>query len=65
MPKIRIEQNREICIGCGSCAAVCPANWEMKDDGKASPKKTKLDEMGCNKDAEDSCPVTCITVVEE
>jgi len=64
MAKVKIEQNREICIGCGTCVAVCGDNWEMKDDSKASPKKTELEEAGCNKQAEESCPVSCITVIE-
>ena len=37
----------------------------MGDDGKAHPKKTELDEVGCNQEAADNCPVSCITVVEE
>lgn len=44
------------------CAAVCPDNWEMKDDGKSSPKKTEVDEIGCNTEAEKNCPVNIIHV---
>jgi ferredoxin len=62
---IKIKFNKDDCTGCGSCAAVCDANWEMGDDGKAKPKKTNLKEVGCNKEAADVCPVQCITVVEE
>ena len=65
MAKIKIEQDASKCIGCGSCVSVCPENWEMGDDGKAKPKKTELDEAGCNQAAADACPVQCITVVEE
>ena len=61
----KITQDREKCIGCGACAALCPENWEMKDDGKAYPKKTTLKEVGCNKKAADNCPVKIIQVTEE
>ena len=62
MSKYTIIQERKKCIGCGSCVAVCPENWEMKDDGKAWPIKTEVEEIGCNKQAEEVCPVQCIQV---
>ena len=57
---IKINHDKPTCIGCGACAAVCPDNWEMGDDGKANPKSTDLPEEGCNMDAANSCPVKCI-----
>ena len=44
MPKV--IQEREKCIGCGSCAALCPKYWEMAEDGKSrlinsTPKSEK------------------------
>ena len=62
MAKVRITQDKELCIGCGACASICPDNWEMGDDNKAHPKQTELDDVGCNKQAEESCPVNCIHV---
>ena len=62
---IKIKQDREKCIGCGACVAVCPDNWEMEEDGKSSPKKTELEEVGCNKEAAGACPVSIIEVIEE
>jgi ferredoxin len=52
------------CIGCGACTAICSTNWIMGDDNKAHPNKTKLDdnELSCNKEAEQVCPVQCITI---
>lgn len=66
MAKYKIIYDREICIGCGTCVAVCPENWEMKGD-KSNPKKVELAEIGCNQEAADACPVSCIRVekVEE
>ena len=58
---IKIEQDRDACIGCGACTSVCPDNWEMKGD-KSHPKKTALDDVGCNQEAADVCPVQCIKI---
>ena len=62
MAKYKITHDRKKCIGCGMCAAVCPDNWEMKEDGKSSPKKIELGEVGCNAEAEKNCPVNIIHV---
>jgi len=64
LPKYKIIFEKEKCIGCGTCAALCPENWELKGE-KAKPKKLVLNELGCNKEAEENCPVSCIQVIEE
>ncbi len=60
----KIMQDHEKCIGCGNCVSACPSNWEMGKDGKAKPKKSEVKEIGCNADAAESCPVSCISIVE-
>jgi len=60
----KIIHDREKCIGCGACAAVCPGNWEMAPDGKSRPKKTEVKTIGCNREAADGCPVNCIKIEE-
>jgi ferredoxin len=69
MPKVIHERDK--CIGCGACTAVCSKFWEMADDGKSKLKGGKkkgnnfeLEVKGaaCNKDAASSCPVQCIHV---
>ena len=63
MAKIILE--REKCIGCGSCEAVCPKYWKVADDGKANfLGSEELKEVECNKEAADSCPVQCIKIEE-
>ena len=63
--KWEIVHERKACIGCGACEKACPENWIMAADGKSSPKKTELDELGCNKDAQEICPVACIKIFEK
>ena len=58
-----VEINEDECIGCGSCIAVCPENFELKNN-KAIAKKKKLKEVGCSKEAAESCPVNCIKVTK-
>ena len=62
MAKYKITIDRENCISCGACVNACPDNWEMKDDGKAAPKNTELNSLGCNKDAAEQCPVSIIHI---
>lgn len=69
---MKITHNREICIGCGSCVAVCPKYWKMEDDGKSmlsgakdlSSEKYELEvsKAECNQEAADICPVQCIGI---
>lgn len=64
--QLKIVQNRKKCIGCGACAVICPANWFMDDDGKASYKKTIIEkgEEACNKVAAGVCPLRIIKIVK-
>ncbi len=64
MAKYRIEHDREGCIGCGACAGVCPENWEMAADGKSRLLKADVDELGCNEQAAEGCPVNVIHITE-
>lgn len=60
--KYKITQDLEACIGCGTCVSLCPSNWRIGEDGKAHPKKEKIDDLGCNQEAEENCPVQCIKI---
>jgi len=58
--------DREGCISCGQCAEVCPQVFQMADDGLAEvhqdpvPKSSEKDALT----AQESCPVSVITVEE-
>ena len=70
MPKIIHERKK--CIGCGTCAAVCPKFFEIdKKDNLATLKNSKkveegfelnAEEISCLKEAADMCPVKIITI---
>ena len=71
MTKVLID--RENCIGCGVCEALCPDVFEIDEDGlssikepyqKGGPDKGEVGEAlkGCVEEAASSCPVTAITL---
>ena len=67
-----IELDRNECIGCGACTGICFEHWEMRDDGKTMLKgatdkgkgiyQLKIQDVGCNAQAEDACPVDAISI---
>ncbi len=70
---MKIIHQIEKCIGCGSCVAICPQSWEMRDDGKANLINSKINkktnsqelevkEIGCNQEVAEICPVECIKI---
>ncbi|MEM3422873.1 MAG: ferredoxin [Candidatus Bilamarchaeaceae archaeon] len=70
---VKIIHDRDVCIGCGACVAVCSTYWEMGDDGKSKLKGAtnnggkfvlEVQKTECNKDAAQSCPVNCIHIEE-
>lgn len=60
--KYKIKIDKEKCIGCGSCVAVCERTFEMRDDGKAYAKKSQVEDISCEKEAESICPVQVIKI---
>ena len=57
--------NQEICIGCGTCEAICPEVFHL-EDGKSFVKK--LADYAAYKEkieqAVEACPVQCISLEE-
>lgn len=68
MAKIKLE--REKCIGCGSCQALCSKYFEMIDDGKSHIKdaekkeveELEVEKIECAESAAEACPAQCIHV---
>ena len=62
--KVKVDEGT--CTGCAACSDICPEVFEMNDDNIS---KVKVDEVPAElqakaKEAAESCPVTCIEVVE-
>jgi len=69
---MKIIHEKNECIGCGACVALCPQYWEIAD-GKALLKGAKtnkdtgsdeleVEKLECNENIEDVCPVQCIHI---
>ncbi|MBD3355466.1 ferredoxin [Candidatus Woesearchaeota archaeon] len=63
MPRYNVKVDKEKCIGCGACTAVCGDVFEIKDT-KAFAKEPETDKE-CAKEGADACPVDAITVKEK
>lgn len=72
---MKIILEREKCIGCGSCMALCPKYFEIINDGKSSIKNAKRDskknideleinKLECAQEAADSCPAQCLHIIK-
>jgi ferredoxin len=66
--KVSIDQTK--CVACGSCVAICPEVFEMKEDGTVDVKE-ELKGKDIPKDLEskvreahDMCPSTAIVIKE-
>ena len=61
---------REKCIGCGSCQALCPKYFELQEDGKSHIKEAvkqeveelEIEKIECAQAAADACPAQCIYI---
>ena len=56
----KVKVDKEKCIGCGACVAICPEIFQLKES-KVNVKKAST-EKECAKQAADSCPVNAITL---
>jgi len=58
--------DQDMCIGDGACEDLCPEVFQLGDDGLAHVIDENPGEelYGAVRDAEDACPVACITIEE-
>ena len=59
---MKLEVDKDICIGCGACAAICPDVFEIDEDGLAVSVVESVNEeiMEDAIDAKEGCPVNAI-----
>jgi len=50
----------DLCIGCGSCAELCPEVFELKDEKAYVKASDKCDTCNCQ-EAVEICPVEAIS----
>ena len=55
-----IAVNKNLCIGCGTCVALCPKGFKLNNDGKA--EVVSQEDVECAKKAAEGCPVQAIKV---
>ncbi|MCM1565716.1 MAG: ferredoxin [Dehalobacter sp.] len=55
---------KEACIGCGVCPAICPDIFEMDDDGLAVTRQEQVPETleESAQEAADGCPTEAIII---
>lgn len=63
---MNLKVNKDVCIGCGACQAICPDVFEIEDDGLAGVVNEITDETKEDAiDAKEGCPVAAIEEVEK
>ena len=64
---MKVKVNRDACIGCGACAAICDLVFEIDDEGLSVVKKEKVeeDEKQAVIYSAESCPTGAIETTEE
>ena len=59
---MKVQINKDVCIGCGSCVSIDPETFEFNDDGIAEVKTEEVSEGA--KEAAEACPVEAISIEE-
>ena len=56
--------DEEKCIGCGNCAEICPAVFQLKDEKSRVIDPDACEFAECCEAAAENCPVEAITLEE-
>ncbi|MFA5318471.1 MAG: ferredoxin [Patescibacteria group bacterium] len=56
-----IKVNKEICIGCGTCAAICDKVFKINEDEFKAEVIDESSTEDCVQEAIEACPVDAIS----
>ncbi|EKE20743.1 MAG: hypothetical protein ACD_7C00496G0003 [uncultured bacterium] len=60
----KVKVNEDLCIGCGTCEAICPSVFKMDTEkGKSTVIAQECGDCNCQETI-DSCPVNAISFAE-
>ena len=61
----KVDQDK--CLRCGMCTGICPDVFSFDDEGNIKVNNEIINEENINevKEAENSCPVSAIGIIEE
>jgi ferredoxin len=59
----KVKVNKDVCVGCGACTAICAEIFALGDDGLAEVVAPVTDDVIAGvEDAQASCPVGAIEI---
>ncbi len=65
---MKFKVNKDACIGCGACQAICEDVFEITDDGYATAKDVEVTDEEVKEDAisaMEGCPTSAIEEIDE
>lgn len=64
---MKTKVNRDACISCGACEAICPDVFELDDEGISCVKEepVKEEHQESVREACDTCPTGAIEIEEK
>ena len=61
---MRIEIDRDVCIGTENCSRYAPGTFDVDDEGKVVQIGTDVDSDDAIRTAVESCPTGALSIVE-